>query len=285
MENSIIISYNEIGNNLETKIDFLEENLNYPLSVYFATKNIIVWETTIKTPRVWCSFPYSRNLDIRIIDSNGDLILNKIWTFNSKSDICEIEFIKWCRNFYFVEGYKPNGVVIGSHNGSTGEWVESYKQDLIGDVLLVEPSIKPFNQLVSNYQHDNKFIFKNVVISEYNGFVDFFTDVNSDSESSSLILDNLLKNEKTSISNKIRSLTPNNLFTNFTPDWLHVDAEGYDAKILLLIDDEHLHKLKFIIWEHIHLDDEIKRELKEKLESFNFTVIVGLDYNTFAIKN
>ena len=165
------------------------------------------------------------------------------------------------------------------------EWVESYKQDLIGDVLLVEPSIKPFNQLVSNYQHDNKFIFKNVVISEYNGFVDFFTDVNSDSESSSLILDNLLKNEKTSISNKIRSLTPNNLFTNFTPDWLHVDAEGYDAKILLLIDDEHLHKLKFIIWEHIHLDDEIERELKEKLESFNFTVIVGLDYNTFAIKN
>ena len=152
-------------------------------------------------------------------------------------------------------------------------------------MLLVEPNIKPFNQLVSNYQHDNKFTFKNVVISEYDRFVDFFTDVNSDSESSSLILDNLLKNEKTSVSNKIKSLTPNNLVTNFTPDWLHIDAEGYDAKILLLIDDGHLHKLKFIIWEHIHLDDEIKRELKEKLESFNFTVIVGLDYNTFAIKN
>ena len=42
MKDSIIISYNEIGNNLETKIDFLEENLNYPLSVYFATKNILV---------------------------------------------------------------------------------------------------------------------------------------------------------------------------------------------------------------------------------------------------
>lgn len=284
MKDSIIISYNEIGNNLETKIDFLEENLNYPLSVYFATKNIIVWETTIKTPRGWCSFPYSRNIDIRIIDSNGDLILNKIWTFNSKSDICEIEFIKWCRNFYFVEGYKPNGVVVGSHNGSTGEWVESYKQDLIGDVLLVEPNIKPFNQLVSNYQHDNKFIFKNVVISEYNGFVDFFTDANSDSESSSLILDNLLKNEKTSISNKIRSLTPNNLFTNFTPDWLHVDAEGYDAKILLLIDDEHLHKLKFIIWEHIHLDDDAKIKLKQRLDLFNFKTTVGLEYNSFAVK-
>jgi FkbM family methyltransferase len=285
MKDSIIISYEEIGNNLETRIDFLDEDLNYPLNVYFATKNTIVWETIIGSSEIWCSLPYSRNLDIRIIDSNGNLILNKIWTFNSKSDICEIGFIEWCRDFYFLAGYKPNGVVIGSHNGSTGEWVESYKQGLIGDVLLVEPNIKPFNQLVSNYQHDGKFIFKNVAISEYNGFVDFFTDVNSDSESSSLILNNLLKNTKTPIRNKIKSVTPNNLFINFTPDWLHVDAEGYDAKILLLIDDEHLNKLKFIIWEHIHLDDEIKRELKEKLELFNFRVIIGFDYNTFAIKN
>jgi FkbM family methyltransferase len=252
--------------------------------VYFATKNIIVWETIIETPNTWCCLPYSRNLDVRVIDNNGDLILNKMWSFNSKSDICEIEFIKWCQNFYFVNGYKPNGVVIGSHNGTTGEWVESYKQSLIGDVLLVEPNIKPFNQLVSNYQHDSKFTFKNVAISEHDGFINFFTDGNSDSESSSLILDNLLKNTNSSICHKIRSVTPDNLFIDFTPDWLHVDAEGYDAKILLMINDDYLHKLKFIIWEHIHLDSEIKIKLKEKLELFNFKVIVGLDYNTFATK-
>jgi FkbM family methyltransferase len=285
MNSGIIISYDEIGNNLITKLDFIDSNLTYPLNVYFVTKNIIVWETIIEKSNEWCSLQYSRNLDIRVIDNNGDLILNKVWSFNSKSDICEIEFIKWCQNFYFNKSYKPNGIVIGSHNGTTGEWVESYNQNLIGEVLLIEPNIKPFNQLVSNYQHDNKFTFKNVVISEHDEFVDFFTDVNSESESSSLILNNLLKNTDTSINCKIKSTTPNNLFTNFTPDWLHIDAEGYDGKILLMIDDEHLNKIKFIIWEHIHLDDDIKIKLKERLESFNFTVTVGLDYNTFAIKN
>ena len=55
-------------------------------------------------------------------DNNGDLILNKMWLFNSKSDTCEIEFINWCQNFYLINGYKPNGVVIGAHTGISGEW-------------------------------------------------------------------------------------------------------------------------------------------------------------------
>ena len=284
MNDEIIISYEEIDNSLITRIDFVDSNLNYPLNVFFASKNVIIWQTTITTSNEWCSLQYSRNLDIRIIDNNGDLILNKTWSFNSNSDVCEIEFIKWCQDFYFINGYKPNGVVIGSHNGSIGEWVEAYKQNLIGNSLLVEPNMKSFNQLVSNYQHDNKFTFKNVVVSESNEYVDFFTDPDSESESSSLILDNLLKNTDTFISHKIKSTTPNNLFTNFTPDWLHIDAEGYDGKILLMIGDEYLHKLKFIIWEHIHLDEETKIKLKQRLDLFNFETSVGLEYNSFAIK-
>ena len=74
------------------------------------------------------------------------------------------------------------------------------------------------------------------------------------------------------------------MFTNFPPDWLHIDAEGYDGKILLMIDDEYLHKLKFIIWEHIHLDDETKIKLKQRLELFNFKTTIGLEYNSFAVK-
>jgi FkbM family methyltransferase len=284
MTNDIIISYNDDGNHLTTKIDFLSENLNYPLTVYFTSTNILIWETTIKISNSWCLLPNSRNVDIRIIDNNGDLILNKMWLFNSKSDTCEIEFIKWCQNFYHINGYKPNGVVIGAHTGVSGEWAESYKQNLIGNTLLIEPNLKPFDKLVSNYQHDNRFKFKKIVVSESDDFVDFYTDENSESESSSLIKDNLLKNVTSSISHKIKSTSPNNILDNFDSDWLHIDAEGYDAKILLMINDKHLNNLKFIIWEHIHLNDEIKLKLKEKLELFGFKVMVGLEYNSFAIK-
>jgi len=66
MNIGIVITYEELEDNLITKLDFLDENLNYPLSVYFATKNIIVWETIIKTPNTWCCLPYSRSLDVRI---------------------------------------------------------------------------------------------------------------------------------------------------------------------------------------------------------------------------
>jgi FkbM family methyltransferase len=284
MNNDIVISYDEDNNNLVTRIDFLSENLNYPLTVYFTSSNIIIWETIIDTSNTWCSLPNGRNLDIRIIDNNGDLILNKTWLHNLKSDTCEIEFIKWCQNFYFINGRKPIGVVIGAHSGINGEWVEAHKQNLIGNTLLIEPNLKPFDKLVSNYQHDTRFNFKKIVVSESDDFVNFYTDENLESESSSLIKDNLLKNVTSSVSYKIKSVSPNNILNNFTSDWLHIDAEGYDAKILLMINDDHLKNLKFIIWEHIHLDDEIGLKLKEKLELFDFKVTIGLEYNSFAVK-
>jgi FkbM family methyltransferase len=281
--NNILITYLE-ENNITTKIEILSNVLKFPINIYFVVNDTILWETKLESSNTWCSFPNSRGVDIRIIDNNGDLILNNPWTFNSKSDICEIEFIKWCQEFKFNYGSNPNGIVIGSHNGSSGEWVESYNQNLIGKTLLIEPNIKPFNQLVSKYQSDTNFKFKKVVVSDSNDYVDFYTNENSDSESSSLIKNNLLKNSKTSINHKIKSISPNVLLNNFPCDWLHIDAEGYDAKIILMIDDIHLSKIKFIIWEHIHLDEETKLQLKEKLISMNFKVNVGFNYNTYAIK-
>jgi hypothetical protein len=128
------------------------------------------------------------------------------------------------------------------------------------------------------------FKFKKVVVSESDDYVDFYTNENFDSESSSLIKNNLLKNSEISINSKVKSISPNVLLNNFSCDWLHIDAEGYDAKIILMIDDTHLSKIKFIIWEHIHLDEETKLQLKEKLILMNFKVNVGFNYNTYAIK-
>ena len=43
--------------------------------------------------------------------------------------------------------------------------------------------------------------------------------------------------------------------------------------------------LKFIIWEDIHLSDKEKDLLNNKLSNKGFSIIVGNEYNTFAIKN
>ena len=283
--NGIIITYSNEGEyGLTSKVEFTSPYLNYPVKLYFTGETGSIQSVfEIGGPGNWYIWPYARNQNIRVVDNNGELILNKVWKYCENSDIVEIEFINWCRNFIFDNGVNPNGVVIGSHNGLSGEWVEAYKQDLIGNTLLIEPNIVPFHQLVSNYQSDSRFSFKQVVISESNGFVDFYTDNDGSSESSSLIQSNILKNHNESSKKTVKSLTPSDIFNNDV-QWLHIDAEGYDARIILLIEDEYINNLRFIIWEHIHLSEEEKEYLKLKLESSGFRVFVGKEYNTFAIR-
>jgi FkbM family methyltransferase len=284
-KNGIKVIYLEENNSLKTTVEFLSSDINYPVKLYFTGESgNIQWEHEVESVGIWCSWPHSRYQNIRVIDNNGDLIFNKVWKYCENSDIVEIEFINWCRSYIFENGANPNGIVVGSHNGLGGEWVEAYKQDLIGNTLLIEPNIVPFHQLVSNYQNDNRFTFKQVVISENNGFVDFFTDNDGSSESSSLIQSNILKNHNESSKKTVKSLTPSDIFNNDV-QWLHIDAEGYDARIILLIEDEYMNNLRFIIWEHIHLSEEEKESLKLKLESIGFRIVVGKDYNTFAIKD
>lgn len=290
-ENGIIINYTkkELLNSkseLNCKLQFNSQTLNYPLIVYFTTQSgSIIWSTTIPQSNIWCELPNSRNLDIRIIDNKGEIVLNYIWEDNFNSDICELKFIEWCKFFISQENKKPKGIVIGSHNGLTGEWVNANKKGLIGSTLLIEPNEKPFQQLISNYQNDFKFSFKNILVSENGGYIDFYTDENEDSESSSTILSNIHKNHSNVITKHLYSRTLNDLIIEFFPDWLHLDVEGLDGKLLLSVPDDTIEKLKFIIWEDIHLSDDEKILLKNKLSNKGFSVIIGDEYNTFAIKN
>lgn len=282
MGNGIEVSYKENS----TIVEFSSGDIIYPVKVYFSfdRNGNIAWETIIQGSNMWCSYPEISNIGVKIVDNYGNLIFNKPWVYCDYSDQIEIKFINWCRKFIFMYGRNPNGLVIGSHNGSSGEWVEAYDQRLIGNALLIEPNPKPFNQLVSKYQHDSRFTFKQIVVSEVDGFVDFYTDDKNESESSSLIQSNLLKNHNSSVRKSVKSSTPNDILKNHESDWLHIDAEGYDADIILLIDDIYMNRLKFIIWEHIHLSDVDKNRLKLKLESFGFEVYSGSDYNSCAIK-
>jgi FkbM family methyltransferase len=290
-EDGIIINYTKkkllnSKSELNCKLQFNSQTLNYPLIVYFTTQSgSIIWSTTIPQSNIWCELPNSRNLDIRIIDNKGEIVLNYIWEDNFNSDICELKFIEWCKFFISQENKKPKGIVIGSHNGLTGEWVNANNKGLIGSTLLIEPNEKPFQQLISNYQNDFKFSFKNILVSENGGYIDFYTDENEDSESSSTILSNIHKNHSNVITKHLYSRTLNDLIIEFSPDWLHLDVEGLDGKLLLSVPDDTIEKLKFIIWEDIHLLDDEKILLKNKLSNNGFSVIIGDEYNTFAIKN
>ena len=267
------------------KLNFNSPDLNYPVKVFFTTKSgIIIWSIIINHNNTWCALPSSRGLDVRVIDNNGNLILNHVWDENIYSDICELKFLKWCRFFISQENKKPKGIVIGSHNGLTGEWVNANNKDLIGSTMLIEPNEKPFQQLVTKYQNDSKFTFKNFLVTETGGFIDFYTNENEDSETSSILNHHFKKWYSKVITKKVFSKKIDELLIEFTPDWLHIDVEGLDAKLLLSASNDLLSKVKFIIWEDMHLTDEETTLLTDKLKNINFNVFFGYEYNSYAIK-
>jgi len=274
----IKVSYG-LKKDLPVKVEFFDKTLNYPLHIYFTKNGKEIWSQKISNPHIWCLLPYGREADIKIIDNLGKLIYNKPWSYNCHSDIVEQKFIQWCESFIFEKNFKPNGIVIGSHDGGYGEWVTAYKKDLIGKTLLIEPNIKPFHELIFRYQHDSRFSYQNSVVSSSDGIVDFFTNKLQNSESSSLIKTNELLIKK-----QIVSVNPNTLIENTPADWIHIDAEGFDSKIILEIKNENLSNVKFIMWEHIHLDLESNQNIFKKLSNLGYEITKGQGYNSCAIK-
>jgi len=268
------------------KLHFDSNLLAYPLNVYFTTHGTgeIFWQTEIPTYNMWCAGPPQKGLDVKVVDSNGDIVFMYDWSFGEHSDIVERKFIEWCRSFIVKNGKKPKGIAIGTCDGSNGEWVEAHDQGLIGECLLIEPNTKPFLSLVSKYQNDCRFRFKQCAIGENDGLVDFFTDDSGTAEFSSLIESNYLKHKNSYKKITVKSINPNNLFSYNNPDWLHIDAEGYDGKILMLMTDDSLFSIQFLIWEHIHIDEETNISIKERLNSLGFEVVVGQEYNTCAYR-
>lgn len=281
-----MIDFKILENPYRVRIEFKSEDLNYPIDVFFVNMSgKILWKTSVDTPFYWVEGPSIKESNIRIIDSIGDLIFSHNWEFNNLSDTVEKKFINWCRDFITKTSKKPNGFIIGTHDGKSGEWVEAYSQNLIGDCVLIEPNIDPFLSLTNNYKNENRFTFKKCVISESDDMVDFYTNSSGDSEASSLIASNYLKHQDKIIEKiKVKSYNPNTLMLKKIPDWIHIDAEGYDGKIILLLNNEILNKAKFIIWEHIHLDEETNNLINVKLNKHGFNIEIGDGYNTCAYK-
>lgn len=266
-------------------LDFLPGDINYPVKVFFLNKNgTISWQTQVENHGIWVQGPTTIDLNIRILDKNDDLVFLYDSIYSELSDVVEKTFINWCRSFIASNGIKPTGLAIGTNDGAFGEWVEAYNQNLIGTTLLVEPNLNAFLQLTTRYSNSQIFKFKKCAVSDVDGEVVFYTDPKQTSEVSSLSHEHCLKHNYNFDSITVKSFTPKTLIGNNIPDWIHIDAEGYDGKIILLFDDEILNKTKFILWEHLHLKTEESELIFQRLNNFGFQIIKGSAYNTCAFK-
>lgn len=185
---------------------------------------------------------------------------------------------------------------IGSNDGKTGDPIfpliltkRNWK------AIFVEPVPFLFNRLKQNYGTHSRFVFENVAINDGNEQVFYFVKQEAIEHLPELPIwydqlgsfnkDNILKHldgilEQFIEEITLQGITLNNLLEKnsiTSLDLLHIDAEGYDWKILRQLNLKHI-KPTIILFEHKHLDETEKILSVEFLKNDYYIFIFGSDY-------
>lgn len=165
-----------------------------------------------------------------------------------------------------------NIVQIGSNRGydDLTNYISENRNN-INLLLLVEPLEKFNDSLNECYNYiQNKFI-ENIVVTDTNDeYVSIYLDLNMDDSQAqtSLLKEHVIKHFPNGeiIEKKVKCVNINNLFDNYnlsSIDYLFIDAEGIDDKIIKSIDFEK-YSIDKIYYETAHINrKDIKNFLNE----------------------
>lgn len=265
----IDISY-ENGIRIETKNLkglFREEQLPLTVEIKKTISKDIVWVTKLDS-FMWATYPENEINDVIIRDNLGNFVYQYYWDIMKHGSIFYKSLWLYCKSL-INQGIKPRGLVIGTHDGEFGEWVPLVR-DYMSDVVLVEGSETQYNRLIKNYGDRNgvEMIFD--LITPDGSDVEFFEGGKGYTNT---IVERVIRYwEREEVNSTYRtSKSINNLIIEKSlqdMDWLHLDVEGLDAKILFAMEPEFLPK--FIIFEDFNLDTGEKEELSNYLMEKNY---------------
>lgn len=224
------------------------------------------WSTDLND--FWfATFPNTEIFDVQITDSRGVVIYEKTWDVFEHGNY----FYKslWLYNKKVLSnGVLPKGLVIGTHDGEFGEWVPIVlKRE--ASVILVEASESQFNKLLNNYKNNSLVKPIKNLITPNGGDIEFFE---GGAGYTNTVVEKVIRHWETE---EIRStLKPSISITDLilnecdgSIDWLHLDVEGLDAKLIMGIDENKVKLPDFIIFEDYNLTENDKIEIYDYLHS------------------
>jgi hypothetical protein len=246
-----------------------------------------VWEKNLY-PNTWASWHILDNDDfVAIIKNKKGEIISKfvldIWTNRNATE----QFF----DIWISKNLNSNGMVIGTHDGTSGEWVNHVKNNST-NAVLVEASKKQFKELNKNYFNFNNVKFRNEVVTGNGGYVKFYefgegfaNTVSKDHYQIHTSYDenvNIIDINSVGINELILQ---ENLQCNL--DWIHLDTESIDDEIIMSLDFNKINKPKLIVFETINFSEERtgNRDRIDKLFNWlnNHGYKVKYDYwNSFA---
>ena len=226
---------------------------NLPLK--FKIKKVIskeiVWETELNS-FMWAEFGTNEINDVVVEDSLGNFVYQYHWDVIQHGSIFYKSLWLYCKSL-INRGVKPRGIVVGTHDGEFGEWVPLVR-NFMSDMLLVEASQKQFDKLYQNFIGKTGITFLNDLITTDGSDVEFFE---GGAGYTNTVVERVIRHWETEEvhSSKRTSTSFNSLIESYGKvDWLHLDVEGLDAKLLMSLKDEHIPN--FIIFEDYNLDPE-----------------------------
>ena len=263
------------------KVEIYDEKSSFIFQVINSISNDIVWESELNSG-CWSTYCEPCNTYAIIKDKYSGHIVKK-WTWDTflHGDESHKQFINWA-----LINKESIGIAIGTHDGTTGEWVYPLKCGLI-DAYLVEASDLQYNKLVNNYSNIKDRLIKRLITTD-GGDCEFF-------EGGSGFTNSILKNhtisycgEENTKSKLFNSTSLNDLIIELGLEkdlkWLHLDVEGLDSDLILSLDDSKVILPEFIIYESLNLSEEQKIKTIDWLSTKGY-MCVESGWNTIARKS
>lgn len=251
---------------------FSEDQLPLKFEIKKVISKEIVWTTHLHN-FMWASYPENEINDVIVTDAKGNFVYRYYWDLLTHGSIFYKSLWFYCKSL-INQGKTPNGLVIGTHDGEFGEWVPVIR-NYMSSALLVEGSVKQFNKLEYNYKNKNNVTCMKNIITPDGADVEFFEGGRGYTNS---VVERVIRSwEKEEITSSFqKSLALNELIRkNFSSekklDWLHLDVEGLDVKLLLSLEKEFIPNL--IIFEDYNLSQEDRDAIHNWIIQNNFKSI------------
>lgn len=270
--------------NNEIKVDVQNVSKIYKTPLYLSVVNSVnrneIWGCELNDYS-WATYPNNEMVDVIIYDNHRNTVVYRKWSVLVDGDYLYKTIYLYCKNF--VTRYTPPlGLAIGTHDGEFGEWVPCVINK-ISDVLLIEASVPQYEKLVENYRHFDNVKTLNCLVTTDGKPVEFFEGGRGYTNS---VVESVIRGwEKEEISSSVKeSSSVNEIIINEMGghiDWLHLDVEGYDAKLIMSINEGLLPRL--IIFENNNMDEYEKRTINGYLTQRGYS-IKEEKVSTLAIK-
>ena len=277
----ISIRYVRDGNKNEIAIDefncFTEEELPIKVSFIASVTGEEAWTTDLHGG-TWASWSSGAvPCDMKATTRDGKPVVDEKYNVEKNGD--SIEKILW----YFIKllDHRPNGLVIGSHDGTFGHWIFPTMHNL-SDVLLVDGGSKQLDNAKKYYGHLDNVAFLYAVVTPDGKDVDWFesgsgyTDTVKKSVISFYLDDDVINTVHRS------SISINDVISKAGKiDWLCIDAEGLDGDLILAMNTEP----PLIIFEKLHLDDDTYSKTRDWFKKRGYRIMYDGVNEVIAIKN